>query len=108
MAPRTGIDDDLAVPAVGVLGTGRMGTAMARRLMAAGERVMVWNRTPAKAAPLVEEGAVWTDAPAGLGRCAVVFVVVTDSPGASRWPSPTCSRSRGPLCGSVRGRRAAW
>jgi 3-hydroxyisobutyrate dehydrogenase-like beta-hydroxyacid dehydrogenase len=43
--------------AVGWLGAGRMGSAMVRRLLAAGTEVVVWNRTPARVAPLVEDGA---------------------------------------------------
>ncbi|MGN6243461.1 MAG: NAD(P)-dependent oxidoreductase [Motilibacteraceae bacterium] len=39
---------------VAVLGTGRMGAAMAARLAGAGHRVAVWNRTPATAQALVE------------------------------------------------------
>lgn len=42
---------------VTVLGTGRMGSAIARLYLAAGHRVTVWNRTPGKAAELVEAGA---------------------------------------------------
>lgn len=43
---------------VTVLGTGRMGSAIARLYLAAGHRVTVWNRTPGKAAELVGAGAV--------------------------------------------------
>lgn len=43
---------------VTVLGTGRMGSAIARLYLAAGHRVTVWNRTPGKAAELVSAGAV--------------------------------------------------
>ncbi|PZF79256.1 NAD(P)-dependent oxidoreductase [Jiangella anatolica] len=42
---------------VTVLGLGSMGSALARAFLAAGHRVTVWNRTPAKAAPLVTAGA---------------------------------------------------
>ena len=45
------------VRSLGWLGTGRMGAALAGRLLEAGERVTVWNRTPAKTAPLVCRGA---------------------------------------------------
>jgi 3-hydroxyisobutyrate dehydrogenase len=40
-----------------VLGTGTMGAPIARNLLRAGYRVRVWNRTPAKAAVLVGDGA---------------------------------------------------
>lgn len=44
-------------PRLVFLGTGLMGDPMARRLLTAGFAVTVWNRTPAKAAALVEAGA---------------------------------------------------
>ncbi|CAL9570293.1 NAD(P)-dependent oxidoreductase [Streptomyces sp. enrichment culture] len=40
-----------------LLGTGAMGTALARAWLAAGHRVTVWNRTPARAGALAAEGA---------------------------------------------------
>lgn len=40
-----------------LLGTGIMGRPMGERLLAAGHRLTVWNRTPEKAAPLAESGA---------------------------------------------------
>jgi 3-hydroxyisobutyrate dehydrogenase-like beta-hydroxyacid dehydrogenase len=43
---------------VGFLGVGTMGTEIARRLIGAGHRVTVWNRTPAGADELVAAGAV--------------------------------------------------
>jgi 3-hydroxyisobutyrate dehydrogenase-like beta-hydroxyacid dehydrogenase len=42
---------------VGVVGLGRMGTAIAERLIAAQRAVVVWNRTAEAAAPLAERGA---------------------------------------------------
>ena len=42
---------------VTVLGTGIMGTGMARSLMREGHEVTVWNRTPARAGTLADEGA---------------------------------------------------
>ena len=42
---------------VGFVGTGRMGRAMARRLIEANHDVAVFNRTAAKAAELVQAGA---------------------------------------------------
>jgi 3-hydroxyisobutyrate dehydrogenase len=43
---------------VAVLGTGIMGSAMARNLVAAGLRTAVWDRSPAATAPLGAAGAV--------------------------------------------------
>jgi 3-hydroxyisobutyrate dehydrogenase len=42
---------------IAIIGIGTMGSAFARRLLAAGMRVNVWDRTPAVAAPLAEAGA---------------------------------------------------
>jgi len=42
---------------VTVIGLGAMGTALTRALLAAGHPTTVWNRTSAKAAPLVSDGA---------------------------------------------------
>jgi 3-hydroxyisobutyrate dehydrogenase-like beta-hydroxyacid dehydrogenase len=64
-------------PAIGWLGTGRMGTAMASRLIDAGDRLTVWNRTRAKTAPLATMGAAVADSITDLGACDVVFVMVS-------------------------------
>jgi 3-hydroxyisobutyrate dehydrogenase-like beta-hydroxyacid dehydrogenase len=45
---------------VTVVGLGLMGAAVARSLLAAGHDVTVWNRTSAKARPLVDAGATAT------------------------------------------------
>ena len=42
---------------IGIAGLGRMGAAMAARLMEVGHTVAVWNRTPGKAKPLTDAGA---------------------------------------------------
>lgn len=64
---------------LGWLGTGRMGTAMAGRLLGAGRPVTVWNRTEARTAPLAARGARVASSLADLGACDVVFVMVTGS-----------------------------
>src|SRR2546426_12770067 len=56
---------------IAVLGMGRMGRALAGRLLEGGHRVTVWNRTKGKAGELVAAGAPH-EAP---------------GPGASPWPS---------------------
>ncbi|WP_283137912.1 NAD(P)-dependent oxidoreductase [Rhizohabitans arisaemae] len=62
---------------VGWIGLGRMGAAMARRLVDAGEDVTVWNRTAAKAAPLAAAGAQVADSVAGVAGSNIVFVMVS-------------------------------
>jgi 3-hydroxyisobutyrate dehydrogenase-like beta-hydroxyacid dehydrogenase len=42
---------------IGFIGLGNMGAAIAANLRKAGHEVSVWNRTPSKAAPLVQSGA---------------------------------------------------
>ncbi|GAA3124465.1 NAD(P)-binding domain-containing protein [Planomonospora alba] len=45
-------------PRVAVVGTGAIGGAVARRLLAGGCEVAVWNRTASRSARLVDEGAL--------------------------------------------------
>ena len=66
-------------PLVGWLGTGRMGSAMATRLLAAGNRVLVWNRTAAKTAPLAERGATPVPEIRALAEADIVFTMVSGS-----------------------------
>jgi 3-hydroxyisobutyrate dehydrogenase len=63
---------------IGWIGTGRMGTAMAERLLAAGHDLAVWNRTPDKAEGLVAKGAELVRRPTDLAGCQVVFTMVAD------------------------------
>jgi 3-hydroxyisobutyrate dehydrogenase len=58
---------------VGWVGAGRMGHALAARLLAAGHDVAVYNRTRAKAESL---GATVVDAPSALADREVVFTMV--------------------------------
>lgn len=48
---------------IGVIGLGLLGTALAERLITAGFSVIVHNRTPEKAQPLLDKGATWSDNP---------------------------------------------
>ena len=61
---------------LGWLGTGRMGSALVRRLLAAGCEVTVYNRTRAKAEPLAAAGAVIAGSAAGLADRDIVFATV--------------------------------
>ena len=40
---------------IGIAGTGKMGSAIARRLATFGHEIGVWNRTRARAEPLLQE-----------------------------------------------------
>jgi 3-hydroxyisobutyrate dehydrogenase-like beta-hydroxyacid dehydrogenase len=62
-------------PAVGLIGLGNMGTAVAERLLAAGYRLVVHNRTRARAEAPAAGGALVADTPAALA--AQVEIVLT-------------------------------
>ena len=62
---------------IGWIGAGRMGHAMASRLLRAGRDVSVWNRTRAKAADLADLGAHLADSIAELADRDVVFTMVS-------------------------------
>jgi 3-hydroxyisobutyrate dehydrogenase len=69
------------VTAIGVLGLGAMGQAIADRLLGAGHDIRVWNRTPGKDDDLVASGARRSTTPADAVRDAeVVITMVTDPP----------------------------
>jgi 3-hydroxyisobutyrate dehydrogenase len=62
---------------IAFLGTGVMGASMAGHLLKAGAKVRVYNRTKAKADPLVAAGAVWATSPAvAVEGAAVVFTML--------------------------------
>lgn len=64
---------------VGWIGAGRMGSALAELLLAAGYDVAVWNRTRAKAEELQAHGAGVVDRPAELADRDIVFTMVSAS-----------------------------
>jgi 3-hydroxyisobutyrate dehydrogenase len=67
-------DDTLRV---GWVGTGVMGAPMCGHLLAKGHPVVVHTRNEAKAATLLEGGAVWAPTPRAVGeRADVVFTIV--------------------------------
>ncbi|WP_372840449.1 NAD(P)-dependent oxidoreductase [Phaeovulum sp.] len=63
---------------IGIAGTGRMGTAFARRLIEAGHSVKVWNRSPERMSSAVQAGAVATDL-SGLASCDMILFSLTDA-----------------------------
>lgn len=64
---------------VAFLGTGIMGSRMAMNLLRAGYPLAVWNRSPAKTAPLVEAGAVGRENPAAAVQgVRFVFTMLAD------------------------------
>jgi 3-hydroxyisobutyrate dehydrogenase-like beta-hydroxyacid dehydrogenase len=64
---------------VGFVGLGHMGAGMAANLLKAGHRVTVFNRTPAKAQPLIAHGAMLANSIAAASRSdAVVTMLAND------------------------------
>lgn len=71
------IEQDPSLHKLGWIGAGRMGFAMAKRLLQAGCDVSVYNRTRAKAEPLESYGARIVDTPAELADRDIVFTMVS-------------------------------
>jgi 3-hydroxyisobutyrate dehydrogenase len=69
-------DGDLTGRRLGWVGVGRMGYALAKRLLDAGCDLAVYNRTRAKAEPLAEFGATIVDSPSELADREIVFTIV--------------------------------
>ncbi|MDX1420408.1 MAG: NAD(P)-dependent oxidoreductase [Rubricoccaceae bacterium] len=69
---------------VAFLGLGAMGARMAARLLDAGHPVIVYNRTPERAAPLRDRGATVADSPRAAAEQADVVVAIVRDDEASR------------------------
>ena len=67
----------MSTMSIGWIGAGRMGFEMAKRLAQSGSAVKIWNRTRAKAEPLVPYGATVVPTLAELAGCDVVFCMVS-------------------------------
>jgi len=65
---------------VGMAGIGRMGAAIAERLLKHGHQVTVWNRTAAKAQALTQHGATVAANPTQLAASAdIILSILTDA-----------------------------
>jgi 3-hydroxyisobutyrate dehydrogenase len=65
---------------IGIAGLGRMGAAMAARLIEVGHTLTVWNRSPEKAKPLVETGAKLVASPEDLAEHSeTIITALTDA-----------------------------
>lgn len=69
---------------VGLAGLGRMGTPMARNILAAGFPLTVFNRTAARCEPLVAAGARQASTPAELAAASDVVVTMVADGAAAR------------------------
>jgi 3-hydroxyisobutyrate dehydrogenase len=84
-----------------IIGTGRMGSAMAERLLDQAHTVTVWNRTAGKSQKLLDRGAHWADTPAqAVANSDVVLSVLTDAKAIDQ----AYSGPSGVLSGSVAGK----
>ncbi len=70
------VRSELGARKIGWIGIGRMGYAIATRLLDAGVDLAVYNRTTSKAEPLGDLGATVVDSVADLGACDIVFTMV--------------------------------
>ena len=69
----------MSSPKLGFIGIGLMGKPMSLRLLAAGYKVAVWNRSKDKLVPVVAKGALTKGSPADVARFAdIVMMCVTD------------------------------
>jgi NAD binding domain of 6-phosphogluconate dehydrogenase len=109
---------------IGFIGLGTMGEAMALTLVKAGTRLLVWNRTPAKAESFAAAGAdVAREAADVFAHCATVFLMLVDgeaigtvldrggaafAPGWWDARSSIWVRPRRPIRGSSRQTFAQW
>lgn len=65
---------------IGMAGTGRMGAAIAQRLLGLGHEVTVWNRTAEKTGPLAAAGAKVAATPSRLASASeTVITILTDA-----------------------------
>src|SRR5512135_1332049 len=65
---------------VAFIGTGVMGASMAGHLLDAGADLIVFNRTRAKAEPLLEKGARWADSAGEAAALAQVTISMVGFP----------------------------
>src|SRR3989440_12992774 len=86
---------------IGIAGTGRMGAAVAGRLLSVGHDVTVWNRTRGKTEALALAGGSGAATPAELATRAEIVITFLTHSGAV---DTTYHRSDGLLAGEGRGR----
>jgi len=86
---------------LGVVGTGRMGAAIASRLLGLGHEVTVWNRTAHKAQALAAAGAKAASTPAELaGRAEFIISILSNAEAIEQ----AYHGAQGLLSGEVKGK----
>lgn len=63
---------------IGFIGLGKMGKAIAARLVQEGHRVRVWNRSPAPVRELTASGAIAAPQPSDTARAEVLMTMLAD------------------------------
>lgn len=65
---------------IGIAGIGKMGAAIAQRLMEVGHEVTAWNRSAGRLQPLAQDGAAVATSPTELaGKSEAVITILTDA-----------------------------
>jgi 3-hydroxyisobutyrate dehydrogenase len=86
---------------IGIAGTGRMGTAIALRLLELGNEITVWNRAPEKTAVAAAAGAAVAPTPAALASaCDRIITILTNTAAMEA----VYTGKDGLLSGNVRGK----
>jgi len=85
---------------VSFLGLGEMGSALARAVIRAGHPTTVWNRSPAKATALIDDGA------RAARRRRSSTVATTHCRASRAWSSPTSATSSMPA--AIRASAQSW
>lgn len=88
---------------IAMLGIGAMGSRIAQNLLQAGHSVIVYNRTAAKASPLVSQGAIYAATPrAAAEQADIVISMVTDDEGSQEvWLNPETGAAWGLHPGAI-------
>jgi len=86
---------------IGIAGTGRMGTAIALRLLELDHEITVWNRTPEKTAVAAAAGAAVAATPAALASASDRIITIQTNATAME---AVYTEKDGLLSGNVRGK----
>ncbi len=87
---------------IGIIGTGRMGSAIAQRLLDCGHTLSVWNRSREKTLPLEALGATAAATPAELvGNCELIISILTDTAAINRAYTGEAGLLSAPIAGKL-------
>jgi 3-hydroxyisobutyrate dehydrogenase len=86
---------------IGIAGIGKMGAAIAQRLIEVGHVVTVWNRSPGKLQPVIDAGAAVAATPAQLAQNAEALITILTDAAAI---DAVYHGGSGLLAGNVRGK----